>query len=138
MKREKSCGAVICADTPQGRLFLVEQMHSGHFGLCKGHVEAGETEEETALREIREETGLEVTLDTGFRREICYSPFAGCHKQVVFFAAHAQTLAVCPQPEEIRAILWLPLEEAANQLTHPSSREVLLAAGAYWESRSEI
>ena len=57
MKQEKSCGAVVYAETGRGRLYLVEKMLHGHFGLPKGHVEPGENERQTAEREILEETG---------------------------------------------------------------------------------
>ncbi len=62
-------------------------MTHGHISLPKGHVEANETEEETALREIKEEPNLDVELDTGFRHVVSYAPYEGCVKDVVFFAA---------------------------------------------------
>ena len=61
MKQEKSCGAVIFREDGGGRRFyLVLTSVKGHVTLCKGHVEKGETEHETAVREIMEETGLAV------------------------------------------------------------------------------
>ena len=65
MKTEKSCGAVVLRKN-QGRLqvLLIKHINGGHWAFPKGHVEPGETEEQTALREIKEETGLSVTLDT--------------------------------------------------------------------------
>ena len=65
MKKEKSCGAVVFRREKDGLVFLVETMTLGHISLPKGHVEDGETEEETARREIREETGK--SLDELFR-----------------------------------------------------------------------
>ena len=44
-----------------GRYYLVLKSTQGHTTLCKGHVEGNETEHETAIREIREETGLTLT-----------------------------------------------------------------------------
>ena len=60
MKTEKSCGAVVLRKN-QGRLqvLLIKHINGGHWAFPKGHVERGETEEQTALREIKEETGLE-------------------------------------------------------------------------------
>ena len=58
MKYEKSCGAVIF----DGDKVLVIQQVKGHWGFPKGHVENGETEIETALREIKEETNLDVEI----------------------------------------------------------------------------
>ena len=68
MKMEKSCGAIVARQTDTGReILLIRHVNGGHWAFPKGHVEENETEEQTALREILEETGLSVTLDTGFR-----------------------------------------------------------------------
>jgi len=127
---EKSCGAAIFVRTPEGRRWLVERMQKGHSSLCKGHMEGRETEHETAVREIREETGLTVRFLPGFRRTIRYSPYPGCRKTVVFFLAEAEGTETAAQPEEVREILWLPYGEAAAALTHESDRDVLRAAEA--------
>ena len=75
MKKETSCGAVIARQTDTGcEILLIRHENGGHWAFPKGHVEENETETETALREIREETGLAVTLDTGFRAVVTYSP----------------------------------------------------------------
>lgn len=131
MKKEKSCGAVVFRREKDGLVFLVETMQLGHISLPKGHVEAGETEEETARREIWEETGLRVRVDTRFRRTIRYSPRPGAQKDVVFFTAEAEEGNITPQPEEVRRAEFLPMEEALGILTYDSDREVLRAAGAY-------
>lgn len=131
MIAEKSCGAVVYAHTERGRLFLIEEMRKGHFAMPKGHVEPGESEVETAAREIREETGLSVAIDTGFRECIAYSPYENCRKEVVYFLALARGTVTVPQPEEVRAILWLPLGEALSRLTYDNDREILRKAQTY-------
>lgn len=125
MKREKSCGAVLFRRTAEGRSWLVLQSRQGHWTLCKGHVEGGETERETAVREIREETGLTVDFVENFREVITYSPAPGVTKDVVFFLGEAGAGPVVCQPEEVAQALFLPLEEALSRLTHPSDRAVL-------------
>ena len=85
MNYEKSCGAVIYTVVNGKRLYLVEIMQKGHTSFCKGHVEENESEHQTAAREIREETGLEVKFVEGFRQTIEYSPYRDCSKTVVFF-----------------------------------------------------
>ena len=137
MIREKSCGAVIYAESEAGRLYLVEKMQRGHCSLCKGHVEPGETEHDTAAREIREETGLTVTFCRGFRECIEYSPYTGCLKQVVFFAAHAAHREVTAKEEEVAEIYWLPLPEALARLTHASDRDVLRKADAFLDRQED-
>ena len=138
MLHEKSCGAAIYALRDGGRLWLVERMQKGHTSLCKGHVEAGETEHETAAREIREETGLAVAFRDGFRQTIEYSPCEGCRKQVVFFLAQAESMDAVPQPEEVAAVQWLPLGEAMAALTYPDDRRVLAAAASFLSGRRRL
>ena len=67
MRQEKSCGAVVFRRTGKGREYLIEHMTMGHYAHCKGHVEGKETERETAIREIREETNIEISFVDGFR-----------------------------------------------------------------------
>ena len=137
MIREKSCGAVIYNDSDEGRRYLIERMIKGHSSLCKGHVEGGETEHETASREIREETDLAVSFCRGFRECISYSPYPGCIKQVVFFLAEASGTDVLAQPEEVAQILWLSIDEALEELTHESDRAVLRKADD-WLKRMKL
>ena len=75
MKHEKSCGAIVyrkLGDTYQ--LLLIKHKFGGHWSFPKGHVEKGENEFQTALREVKEETGLEVTLQKEFRQCVEYFP----------------------------------------------------------------
>ena len=126
--REKSCGAVVWYESENGRLYLIEEMRGGHFAMPKGHVEAGETEAQTAEREIREETGLRVELDTGFRAANSYSPYPGCRKEVVYFTARADGTETTVQAEELRSISWLPYEGALLRLSYDNDREILRQA----------
>lgn len=128
MIEEKSCGAVIFIHKDGKLLFLVEKMVKGHTSLCKGHVENGENEHETATREIKEETGLTVKFADGFRESIEYSPYSGCRKKVVFFLAEAESDKTTAQPEEVREIFWAEYKEAYESLTHESDRGILKKA----------
>ena len=131
MKKEKSCGAVVWKKENGTILFLIEHMALGHVSLPKGHVEGNETEEETALREIREETNLEVRLDTGFRHVVTYSPRAGILKDVIFFTAEAVSDRLVNQECEVSALEWLPFEQAQRVLTYEADRETLALAADY-------
>lgn len=137
MKLEKSCGAVIFTVARGERLYLLEHMKKGHTSLCKGHMEGTETERETAVREIREETALKVTFLDGFSRTIRYSPYEGCLKDVLFFLARADSMDVTAQPEEVASIEWTPLADALVKLTHLSDRETLLAADRFLNAHPE-
>lgn len=131
MIREKSCGAVVYSVTESRVRYLIVQMQQGHFGFPKGHAERNETEAQTALREIREETGLTVSLIPGFRQTVTYAPYDGCIKEVVYFAAVSRQTETVRQEAEIRAIQWLPLKAALAVLSHENDRQILTAAHAF-------
>lgn len=135
MRREKSCGAVIFTQENTERNYLVLHSTLGHTTLCKGHVEGEETEHETAVREIMEETGLTVDFTDGFREVITYSPKPGVVKDVVFFLARLSGGTLTCQPEEVADARFLPFEEALGALTHPSDRDILRKAHAFLEGR---
>lgn len=125
MKKEKSCGAIIYKKENNSLLFLLIQQKAGHFGFPKGHVEKNETEEETALREIKEETNLEVLLDTSFRVVTTYSPAQGVIKDVVFFLATPLNENIIAQVEEVASILWCDYKKANILLTHKDNKKIL-------------
>ena len=128
MKKEKSCGAVLFRENHGIREYLVLRSVGGHVTLCKGHVEADETEHETAVREIREETALRVEFLEGFREVITYSPKPDCMKDVVFFLARVSGGILTCQPEEVAEAWFAPFDRAAEALTHASDCSVLQKA----------
>lgn len=130
MKKEKSCGAVIYYKEEQN-LYLVIQQLLGHYTFVKGHVENTETESETAIREITEETGLEVKLDTDFRIINTYKPKKGFIKDVVYFVAQSSSKDVQMQKEEVIDYKWLPIEKAIQLLTHSNDKIILQEADKY-------
>ena len=134
MKKEKSCGAVVYKMADGTPLFLIEHMALGHTSIPKGHVEDGETEEQTAIREIKEETNLDVVMDTRFRHTISYWPAPGILKDVVFFIAEAASDSLINQECEVSALEWLPYEKAYAAMTYDTDRETLAAAKEYLES----
>ena len=132
MKKEVSGGAVIARRTETGReILLICHANGGHWGFPKGHVEANETETETALREIREETGLDVTLDTGFRTVVTYSPKPGVMKHVIYFAAELAGGDEKIPVEEITGLHWASPNDAASLITYENDRNVLAQYRAY-------
>ena len=131
MIREKSCGAIVYTNANGERLYLVEQMLSGHWGVPKGHVEMNENEKETALREIKEEVGLDVIIDCGFRTVNTYSPKEGIIKDVVYFVAYSKSMDTTMQVEEVEDIKWVKLKEAIDLIKFPSMQEILIMADNY-------
>ena len=75
MKFEKSCGAIVYRkNRSQIELLLIKNRYGGHWSFPKGHVEGQETEIQTALREVKEETGLDINIQKGFRQMVEYYP----------------------------------------------------------------
>ena len=136
MRMEKSCGAVIFDEKNGCREYLLLRSVHGHVSLCKGHVEGDETEHETAVREIREETALCVEFVENFRHVITYSPKPDCMKDVVFFLAGLAGGTLTCQPEEVAEAWFAPFEKAVEAITHASDREVLEHAEAFLNGRN--
>ena len=88
-------------------------------------VEEGETEQETAIREIREETGLDVTLVNNFREISEYCPFGKIRKRVVFFLARAFTDNVRIQEEEIDSYIWVDLQQARKLCSYDNDLRII-------------
>lgn len=130
-REEKSCGAVVWRMENGERRYLLVRHNGGHWSFPKGHVEGGETEPETAAREIWEETGLTAEIHTGFRRVVTYAPKPGTVKDVVFFTAVPTGGRERPQEEEISQLGWYAFRDAARRITYATDEEVLLAAEAY-------
>lgn len=129
MKYEKACGGVIYFKEENNYYFLtIQSKFDSHWGFPKGHVEKGETEEETALREVYEEAGLEVKFIEGFRCKVEYSPKEGIWKEVVFFLAESAVKDVKCQIEEIVDYKWLKLEQCIEILNYSENKYVLKEA----------
>lgn len=128
---EKSCGAIVYTNVNGERLYLVEQMLGGHWGVPKGHVEENETEEETALREIKEEVGLDVIIDSGFRTVETYSPKDGFIKDVVYFVAYSKSMDTTMQAEEVRDIKWVKIKEATDLIEFQDMQKIMIMADTY-------
>ena len=126
MRYEKSCGAVIFRRAEDGwNVLLIRHTKGRHISFPKGHVEPGETESQTAEREILEETGLKVRVDRRCRAENRYNIRPDTQKLVVIFAAVTTQTEITPQPEEIAEAFWLPVEEAAARLTYERDRKIM-------------
>ena len=91
-------------------------------------MEYGESEAQTALREIREETSLEVTLDTTFKAEYRYLVDGYIHKSALYFLASYTDGVFKPQKGEVYGIWLLPYEEALKQLDYEQDRRILRMA----------
>lgn len=122
MKQEKSCGAIVL--NKNNEVLLVHH-NKGHWDLPKGHVEEGETEEQTAIREVKEETNIDIVINSKYRYTTSYSPKEGVMKEVVFFLASNIDEKQRPQLEEVSEVKWFEFEEAIKQITFDNSKIIL-------------
>jgi 8-oxo-dGTP pyrophosphatase MutT (NUDIX family) len=107
-------------------------------GIPEGRVDEGETLLQTALRELREETGLfpeHVSVVPGFEWSETYRFTSGreeertlIHKQVTYYLAESSTREVQLSLSEISEFAWLELEEATRRIKYPERRRMLREA----------
>ena len=130
MIREKSCGALVYRKKQDKvELLLIKHRNGGHWSFPKGHVESGENEYQTALREIKEETGLDVNLRDGFRQSVEYFPKPHVKKQVVYFLGEATSNDLHMQEEEISRIIWMDIHKAYHMVTFKNDKNLIWMAG---------
>lgn len=141
MFHEKSCGAIVFRDElaengkSQKKVLMIKQLHSNRFSFPKGRVESGESERETAQREVLEETSVAIRITESFRQTVSYSPRPGVQKQVVYFVASTETTDVSPQAGEISEVKWVDVEAAPRILSHANDRRVLSMALDYVDGK---
>ena len=112
----KSCGVLPYRFNGTKREYLIVfEQFSQCWSLPKGHMEAGESEADTALRELYEETGLTAQLDTGIFAVIEYPVGGICRKQVVFFPGKAEGELHVRQGE-IKTHRWITEEQLQDYL----------------------
>ena len=129
MLHEKSCGAIVYRRFHGNiEILLIKHINSGHWSFPKGHVEPDETETETAKREIKEETSIDVMIDPTFRVTVTYSPRRDTVKVVVYFLAKARNVNFVPQEGEIAEIRWVDLAHAVNLLTYENDKTIVAKA----------
>ncbi len=159
MPKEKSAGAIIFREEGGKKYYLLlhyrpshpGQKRGGHWEFAKGHIEGQEKEEETVIREVREETGLEdIKIISGFKKYIKYffrksyglegearkkAPWV--FKLVVFCLAQTQTKEI-KISEEHDDFIWLPYKEAFEKLTYKNAKKILEEANDYIISKRSL
>lgn len=134
MVDERSAGAVIVNATGAEPEYLLLHYTAGHWDFPKGNIEAGESEKEAAVREIREETGItDAEFIGGFRHTVSYRYSKGrrlVHKEVIFFLARTKTSSVTISHEHV-GYAWKKYDDAMKQLTFQNAKNLLASARAF-------
>jgi len=135
MKRikEKSFGIIpVFKDSNNNLFFCLVRHQQGHWGFPKGHHDVGESEEKTAKRELKEETGIDIInlLNDQFFFEKYSFKKDGFHhyKSVKYFLGFVPSTGATTQKnfkKEIPELRWVTYGEAKRIITFPEAKEVL-------------
>ncbi len=127
--QERSFGIIPLKKDKDGwKILLVHHVKGSYWGFPKGHPEPGETPEETAARELHEETGLTIARflskpalqeEYDFFRESL-----PIHKKVTYFFAEV-TGEIALQQAEMQGCRWVDLEQAESLITFEQSKSLL-------------
>lgn len=126
-KKEKSCGCIIIDDN--NKVLLICGNKSNFWGFPKGHMEEGETEIETALREVKEEVGLDVKIDEEKRYTLNYLiEDKKVDKTTILYLAKPLSSNVIKQDAEVSDTKWCTFDETLELLSFPDWKEVFKKA----------
>ena len=129
MKRIFSAGGIIIKQNGDGPRILVTQ-HSKHKGwdFPKGHREIYENEQQTALREVEEETGVkaEIIEKAGQTQYFYYEEGQKVLKTVVFYLMKYTGEGEASTAFEVSAMKWLPIDKVEEQLTFKDTKQLWL------------
>lgn len=129
---ERSCGAIVFRIIGgEKRFLLIKNKRSSNWGFPKGHIEDGETDEDTARREVLEETGIRIKLIDGFKSKSEYTIQGRIEKAVLIYIATTTDTQTIIQPEEIEDYIWLNYENAHKMLNYENDRAILEKANSY-------
>ena len=144
MADEKSCGAIVYTYEKGARKYVIIRgtgIYKEFCGFPKGHMEPGETENETALREVKEEIGLDVTILEGFRvvdeHFLAREGHPNDKKTNVYFLAECRDQEVKAQKSEVSEVVLMDYKEAMQILQYEESRRELTEAEEYLNKRNE-
>lgn len=122
LDQRNSCGAVVIEN---GHVLLAQGYHGWSFP--KGKIEPGETLEQTAIREVWEETAIRIEVDTRFT-EVVPSAKPGDTRTVTFFLGKSLDGMKEPVADEVEYAAWVPIDEAMGKIQYLPDREVLVKA----------
>ena len=130
---EKSCGAIVYRRFHGNtEILLIKHIKSGCWSFPKGHMEEGESEVQTAVREIKEETNVDIVIDDpSFRETVVFNPRRDTRKEVVYFIGRAVSADAVPQEREIAEIRWAEIGRASSELAYDNDRLIVNKVKAY-------
>jgi 8-oxo-dGTP diphosphatase len=132
----RAAGGLVTRPGPDGiEVLVVHRPRYDDWSLPKGKAEPGETDEETACREVEEETGYQCSLGEELASHR-YVDRRGRDKQVRYWRMTVEHEGAWAPNDEVDDRRWLTIAEAVDRLTYPDDRE-LVATLADPDDRSE-
>jgi bis(5'-nucleosidyl)-tetraphosphatase len=134
MEIKHSYGGVIFKKDAGIKFLLVRhsKKSGGHWGFAKGHSEKGESERQTAVREIYEETGLKVKFINRFKEAIKYfDPIRKENKIVTIFLCKTNGSKVNPITKDVDDHVWLDFDKAYKKITYETTKNILKKANIF-------
>lgn len=136
--KETSAGAIVFYIENNKPLYLLlykkaRNRYREAYDIPKGNIEANEKPEETAKREIKEETGLDVEILSGFKEKLSWfyrREGKTIYKEAIFFVAQAKSKNVKISYEH-DAYFWLSFDEALARLRFKNQKELLRKANEF-------
>ena len=127
MKYIKSCGFVVYKRINNENFYLIIQSLNGDIGFPKGHMEEDETELQTAIRELKEETGVTVDYVPNFREQIEYKlpKTNNVMKQSIYFLGNCTSDNIVCQETEVSEAKFVSYENALEILTFDETKSIL-------------
>lgn len=119
----QKAGILVLSRRDPTRVLVLYRKREGDWTFPKGHVEAGESAVETAVRELREETGLEVQLFEGEELPVLYYAYPeGGEVEVRMFVGRSLDDDVLKNEFDGDRCEWLPLDGVAARLSYDNIR----------------
>ncbi|WP_420437738.1 NUDIX hydrolase [Candidatus Poriferisodalis sp.] len=118
---DRAAGGVVCH---KGAVLVVHRPRYDDWSLPKGHLDPGESWEEAALREVREETGVRCAI-TSAPYPVSYLIGSQIPKLVLFYAMAPTKVPkrLTGDPSEVDEVVWWDIADAVRALTYESERE---------------
>ncbi len=136
---EHSCGAIVFRKINNEYRYLIIKNHrSVHWSFPKGHVERGETDEDTARREVLEEAGVKIEIIPGFKSTSEYMIQSRVEKTVNIFVATTKDTNTVIQESEIEDYAWLSFENSLKRLRFDNDKKILTDARDFLISKGLV